>query len=346
MAATAVAQPTKAAPPPSYDHLARLSDERGLFEHARGAIPRREHGYCVDDVARGLLVAIREPDQTTQLATLTETYLRFIEAAIGPAGAMHNRMDVHGTWTDTPGVGDWWGRSLWALGHAATRAPLAFTRKRALRAFLRISAERSPHPRAMTFAVLGAGQLMLAGNTDPRVRELLLDGLAMIPGRPAPGWDWPEERLRYGNGSLAEAVIVAGAALHDDDMLARGLHLLDILLAIETRDDRLSVTGVEGRGPGDSEPQFDQQPIEIVAIADAAARAFDLTADRHWLDAVRRAWAWFLGENDSHTVMVDENSGAGFDGLERTGRNDNRGAESTLAALGTYQQARRLRVSE
>ena len=35
-------------------HLQALTDEKGLFEHALGDVPRREHGYCVDDVARGL----------------------------------------------------------------------------------------------------------------------------------------------------------------------------------------------------------------------------------------------------------------------------------------------------
>ena len=58
------------------------------------------------------------------------------------------------------------------------------------------------------------------------------------------------------------------------------------------------------------------------------------------------AWAWFEGDNDSATVMYDYATGAGFDGLERDGRNENRGAESTLAALSTYQQARRLGVLE
>ena len=46
---------------PVFDHLERLTDDRGLFEHALLAVPRREHGYCVDDVARGLVVVCREP---------------------------------------------------------------------------------------------------------------------------------------------------------------------------------------------------------------------------------------------------------------------------------------------
>ena len=42
--------------------------------------------------------------------------------------------------------------------------------------------------------------------------------------------------------------------------------------------------------------------------------------------------------------MFDPGTGAGYDGLERHGRNLNQGAESTLAMLATAQQA--LRVNE
>ena len=34
-----------------FDHVERLSDERGLFEHASGLTRREEHGYCTDDNA-------------------------------------------------------------------------------------------------------------------------------------------------------------------------------------------------------------------------------------------------------------------------------------------------------
>jgi hypothetical protein len=42
--------------------------------------------------------------------------------------------------------------------------------------------------------------------------------------------------------------------------------------------------------------------------------------------------------------MWDPNTGAGFDGLHETGRNDNRGAESTLAAISTRQYVPTLAV--
>ncbi len=46
----------------SFEHLGRLSDHRGLFEHAAGTVRREEHGYCTDDNARLLVVSSREPD--------------------------------------------------------------------------------------------------------------------------------------------------------------------------------------------------------------------------------------------------------------------------------------------
>ena len=144
------------------------------------------------------------------------------------------------------------------------------------------------------------------------------------------------------NASIAEALLIAGQALPDPVVASRGLHLLDFLLRTETRDGHLSVTPVGGRGRFDETPAFDQQPIEVAALADACARAFAMTADDRWRSGVRMAWAWFLGDNDSGTPMLDPQTGGGYDGLKMHGRNSNRGAESTLAMLATAQCARRL----
>jgi hypothetical protein len=137
-------------------------------------------------------------------------------------------------------------------------------------------------------------------------------------------------------------MIVAGAALHDQEATTTGLELLEFLLRTETTRGRLSVTGAAGSGPADVRPQYDQQPIEVAALADACARAYDVTGDPDWLTGVDLAWAWFEGANDSGAVMLDPVTGAGYDGLTRDGRNENRGAESTIAALTTQQHARRL----
>jgi hypothetical protein len=272
------------------------------------------------------------------VAELTETCLRFVEAAIDPMGRAHNRMDVSGEWTDEATTDDWWGRAVGALGIAATAAPLPLTRARAMRAFLLAVTQHSVDVRSMAFALPGAAAVLRARPGSEAARRLLTTGLAVIPQGTAT-WGWLEPRLRYGNASLADALLAAGHALEDDQLVTRALRRLDALVVIESRDGHLSVTGPLGRAVTDTTPQFDQQPIEIAAIADAAARAFEITGDPHWSEVVGQARDWFLGDNDTGAMMVDLSTGAGFDGLEADGRNENRGAESTLAALSTFQHA-------
>ncbi|MFD3444555.1 glycosyltransferase [Microbacteriaceae bacterium 4G12] len=330
---------------PSFHHLLALSDDTGIFEHARHDVPRREHGYCVDDVSRGLIVIVREPDASAELDALGETSLRFLEGALGPDGSSRNRMDAAGSWTDEPALGDWWGRSVWALGTAAAGAGDPLPRKRALRAFHLAAAQRSPHLRSMTFAALGAGEVLLRFPDDELAHLLLRDAVdAIFAASSEAPWPWPEPRLTYANAAIPEALILAGMALGAPEVTLRGLALLEFLFELQSDPGHLSVPGSDGRDPGDQGPQFDQQPIEIAALADACARAYAATGNAYWLDGVRLAWEWFEGRNDSDTVMFDALTGAGYDGLERMGRNANRGAESTLAVLSTHQQARRLGV--
>ena len=329
---------------PVFDHLERLTDDRGLFEHALHTVPRREHGYCLDDVARGLVVVCHEPEPGPTARRLARCYLAFVLDALDPTGACHNRMAVDGQWRDEAAVGDWWGRALWGLGVAATSAQTPGMRARALGGF-RIAAQcRCPHVRSMAFAALGAAELLRKRPDEMAARRLLTDTLAVIGEAKDDDsrWPWPEERLSYGNASIAEALIVAGDALPDVLALSRGLSLLEFLLRTETRDGHLSVTPVGGRGRDDVGPGYDQQPIEVSALAEACGSAFRITHQSSWLTGVSLAWDWFGGDNDSATPMFDPHSGGGYDGLRRGGRNLNQGAESTLAMLATAQQARRI----
>ena len=327
-----------------YQHLADLSDGRGIYEHALHAEPRRDHGYCLDDVARAFTVVVSEPAPSPVLRQLADTYLRFIEDAVGADGSAHNRMSADGDWTDAPAMGDWWGRAVAALGFGVLRASGLGLRIRASRVFARASRQSPLETRTAAFAVLGACDLLQARPGSAAARGVLVAGLGVLPTRAVDGWEWPEPRLRYANATLVEALLAAGQATGDTDLIARALGFLDFLLVSETRDEHLSVTGTDGRAPGDAGPLFDQQGIEVAAMADACARAFRLTRDPRWYRGVRMSWDWFEGVNDVGLPMVDPVTGAGYDGLEAGGRNDNRGAESTLAALSTFHRARELGI--
>ena len=72
---------------PRFDHLVALTDRFGTFEHAEHATPRREHGYCVDDVARVLVVGrARTLVRTLRCVHLAQGSLGFVGDAMGPHG--------------------------------------------------------------------------------------------------------------------------------------------------------------------------------------------------------------------------------------------------------------------
>jgi hypothetical protein len=319
----------------------RLTDRVGLLEHAEVVMPRYEHGYCTDDVARGLVVVCRERPVSDELVVLARRYLYFLAQAQGIDGRFRNRLGYDRRWRDEPGTRDCWGRGLWGLGTAAARGPTAAVRAESLALFESAARVRSEWPHAMAFAALGAAEVLDILPGHGAALSLLADAVAVIGEPPSdPGWPWPLPRLSYANAAIAEAVLVAGWKLGMDQVLRDGLRMLEWLLAGETRGGHLSVVPVGGWGPGEERPGFDQQPIEVAALADACMRAAAVTGDPGWLDGAGMCVAWFLGDNDAGVPLLDERTGGGCDGLTRTGRNRNQGAESTLAMISVLQQGR------
>lgn len=324
----------------SFDHLSSLSTPDGLFEHALLSRPRRDHGYCLDDVARGLVVTSRAPEPSGVVRELTRVYLRFTISAQDDEGRFRNRRSCDGAWTDEAGVGDHWGRALWGLGTAAAWSADKQVRKVALHGAAIGFRARSPSSRATAYAALGAFEVLRAQPGDQAALDLLSDARVLL-GRLGtdPSWPWPEARLTYANAVLPEALLVIGSALGDETALDDGLTLLSWLLEQETRGNYLSVTPAGGWQRGEPRPGFDQQPIEVAALAEACWRAFEMTGDNAWMTALDRCVAWFLGANDVGLVLYDPVTGGGFDGLHAARVNKNLGAESTLAALSTFQLA-------
>jgi len=332
---------------PRYGHLFAMTDDIGLFEHALFTRPRPEHGYCVDDVARGLVVLCRAPSSETAAgrhAQLAWAYLSFVRQAQTADGRVVNRRDTSGAWHGTAGVTDCWGRALWGLGTAASRGRDPELARRALDGFELSAGLRSPWPHAMAFAGLGAAEILRVDSGHQQARSLLA-AAALTVGGPRPGsahWPWPQPRLTYACAVIPDVLLAAGDALGDQALIERGLGLLDWLLDLETAAGHLSVTSAGGWAPGEPLPAFDQQPIEVSTLADACARAFELTGQERWSHAVDLAAAWFHGANDTGTPLADDVTGGCCDGLQAHGRNENQGAESTLALLSTLQHADRL----
>ena len=333
-----------------FDHLMVMTDRVGLFEHARFTSPRRDHGYCVDDVARGLVVLCRAEVLSPCEDEARRKYLEFVVASQTADGHVVNRRDVLGRPHGWPEAGDCWGRALWGLGTAASRSHDPMVATAAAMAFERSSSLRSRYPRAMAYAGLGAAEFLRSHPGHQPARALLYDAALAAAGRSFdasttdsfPAWPWPEARLTYANALLPDVILAAGDVLGDQRLVETGLGLLSWLLDVETAGEHLSVTPASGWAPGEPRPGYDQQPIEVATLADACARAGDLTGEARWLNAVEMAAGWFHGLNDTGVVLADPVSGGCCDGLQKHGRNENQGAESTLALVSTVQHENRL----
>ncbi|MEY4606176.1 MAG: hypothetical protein RLY45_936 [Actinomycetota bacterium] len=335
---------------PHLRHVWRLSTPLGLYEHCDRTRPRVEHGFCTDDSARLLVLAAREPvDRFTE--TLAERSIRFLEQAHRNGGRFANRRAPDGQWLDNGEEDDSCGRALWGLGAATSSMLSDDLRARAADLFEMGAGFRSRHLRSTAFAVLGAGALLAGRPSSFPARTLIADAARLcrhlVDGAGASAWrrrwPWPEERLTYANAAIPEMVIIAGHESGDERLARRGTDLLRWLVDTETGPAGwLSVTPAGGWALGEQRPAFDQQPIEVAALADAAATAARLDGDGSWREVVDRCARWFLGRNDIGAPMVDWATGGGFDGLTPFGPNLNEGAESTIAAITTMQHARRM----
>ncbi len=320
-------------------HLVKLTDDKGLYEHCLGDEPRREHGYCVDDVARALIVVVRDGVDEPTRRSLAEIYSAFLRESQTADGRIINRRDAAGVWRGVPSTEDHWGRALWAWGTVVRSSGDPTLAADAYERFRSSARRRSVFFRSMVFASLGASKILevLPGNES--ALGIIRDTIAMLPPINGQRWSWPEPTLTYANGAIPEVMMLAGLHTDRSDLIRQGRHALQWLWDLQHSAERLSVIPHKGWMPGDSLPAFDQQPIEVSALVDACMTAYDLTSDSVWLDRVRLGRRWFDGKNDQGISLHNPQTGAGFDALTLDGRNENQGAESTIAFLSVDQRA-------
>jgi len=330
----------------SLEHLQCITDDTGLLQHASFVVPRYADGYCLDDNARALLLMVLLEEsggaERKLVRTLASRYLAFVSNAFdGPSGRFRNFLSYGRAWGEQVGSEDSQGRGLWALGavvgraHDPGRSSLAGDLfHAALPAMATLTS-----PRAWAYALLGIDEYLRAFEGDRGVQTMrarLADRLADIHARAStPDWPWFEESLTYGNARLPQALMVSGAAMGRDDLVATGARSLEWLAKLQhTPDGFFSPIGSNGfHRRGAERARFDQQPIEACSMVSAALDALRITGDARWAREANSAFAWFLGQNHLQVPVYDVSSGGCRDGLHAERVNENQGAESTLSFL-------------
>lgn len=328
------------------DHVRVMSDDTGMLQHATFNVPRYEEGYCVDDNARALLLmtlleaAGGEDPQIVR--TLASRYLAFVDHAFNrPLGRFRNFMSYSRQWREEEGSQDSHGRALWALGTVVggSADPGRLSLAGALFHAALPAVSTFSSPRAWAFTLLGIEQYLRAFEGDRNVqaagRELAGRLLGLFRGIDKPDWPWCEDRVTYCNARLPQALIATGAWSGDREMTATGLRSLGWLTTIQmTLDGYFAPVGTDGfYQQGMTAAVFDQQPVEACASVSACMQAFRSTGDHRWAEHARRAFTWFLGQNQLQQPLYDPLSGGCRDGLHADRVNENEGAESTLSFL-------------
>ena len=327
------------------DHLDRMTDSTGMIQHAIYSIPRRESGYTIDDNARALRLCTRlwrrQPEG--RMLGRVATYLSLLEYSRRAGGGFHNLLSYQRQWIDTDSDGDCQGQAVRALAEVLG-SPVPDGFRRLAREMIEqvlptLAGLRSL--RAQAYVILAWGHL----NGDGVESVPALEGVARSAAQrlaecnqrsQRPDWPWFESRLTYANAVLPHALFVAARCWPDSGFLDVAEASFAFLDRATTNEGLFSPVGNGGWYPhGEEKARYDQQPLEALTMADASVAALGAPGGDEYLNAFRRASAWFRGQNSLGLSLADELTGACFDGLQAAGVNQNQGAESTLAYLGT-----------
>ncbi len=326
-------------PTPKLDHLFRMSDHTGIFQHAIYNVPNYHEAYCTDDNARAFIFTVHHQalhGAEAALDRLASSYLAFLWHAFDSnTRRFRNFMSHERRWLETKGSEDSHARALWAVGTALGRSDNEGHRNLSALLFQRglEPVKYFSSPRAWAFTLVAIHEYLRAFSGDrvvAQMRETLVARLlALFHANATPDWRWFERIATYDNAKLCHALILSG----QEEAMEIGIDSLRWLLAAQTGESgQFSPIGCHGFWPhGEKKARFDQQPVETQAMVSACLAAFKETDDPAWLDEAKRCFEWFLGRNDLGLALYDPSTGGCRDALLQDHLNQNQGAESTLA---------------
>ncbi|MBE0534927.1 MAG: glycosyltransferase family 4 protein [Phycisphaerae bacterium] len=328
-------------PEPPLDHLKRLTDDTGLIQHAKFTIPNREYGYCTDDNARAVVAMTKYFAQYAepQALRLFDIYLSFIYHAQQSDGTINNLMSYDRRWVEDDPPHEALGRTLWAFGTVIAKPPLP--------RYLPIIKDCFDHSvrhvpalpiRGKAYAILGMADYLTQFPGASDIKRFLASAADDIAAhfRRTEGhdWHWFEDEFTYDNAILPLAMYVAGMAISEPKYIDVANKTAAFLLENTYDGSHFSFVGCNGWfRRGQKRARFDQQPIEVTTTVMMLRAAWDATGEKQFMRLQKKAFDWFLGENDLGTPVYDFKTKGCSDGLMQNGLNLNQGAESLVSFL-------------
>jgi hypothetical protein len=346
------------------DHLARLTDSTGILEHATGRLPNRKEGYSTDDQARALWACLEwmdvgedmqagagasgdseaeahSPPDIELLDRLAETYVAFMQWAQQQDGRFHNDYAYDRSVEASAPSDDCLGRCLWACANVVVRRPearYAFAAEEILHRAME-PAVKIRSPRGTAYALAACGLLVRAGfGPDMRasIRSMAEQLASSYHEASSSEWRWYEPVMTYSNALLPWGMFWAYEIERRPEWLEIARTSLDFLIGRSTSESgHIRPVGNRGWCSMDYRASWDQQPIDVMKLALASIKAYEVTGEEAYGDVAAKCREWFWGGNDLGAVLVDERDGSCSDGLMPEGPSENCGAEAVISYLVT-----------
>ena len=189
-------------PPMKLDHLFKMSDHTGIFQHAIYNVPNYHEGYCTDDNARAFILTVllqEMAEPQPEVERLASSYLAFLWYAFDANTCrFRNFMNHHREWIERAGSEDSHARALWAVGTALGRSRNEGHRNLCALLFQRglPPVARFSSPRAWAFALLAIHEYLRTFAGDrvvSQMRDVLAGQLAgLFRANSSPDWQWFE----------------------------------------------------------------------------------------------------------------------------------------------------------
>lgn len=326
----------------SLDHVLRLTDDTGIVQHAKFGIPNLKEGYCLDDNARALIMALMayQRNKSPEALKLLPIYLSYIHYMQTEDGNFRNFLSFSRQYLDDIGSEDSFGRTIWSLGYLINCATNNSYREFAVEIFHKAVQQfkNLHHLRGLANTIIGVALYLKVFPTDAgmltEMNNLTEPLMASYEKHRDTDWYWFEEKMTYDNAILPLALMHACEITGDTKVKQVALESMAFLDKLTLSSGVLTPVGNEGwYFKGGEFPLYDQQAIETMAMVLMNFQAYQIWHKPEYIEKMFACYMWFLGENTLRAPLYDHETKGCCDGILPTGINRNQGAESTLAYL-------------
>lgn len=324
------------------DYIHLLTDDTGIIQHAKYGVPNRHEGYCLDDNARALIMALMtyQVDKNQEALKLLPVYLSYMHYMQREDGKFRNFLSYDRQFLEEEGSEDSFGRAIWALGYLIEAGPIDSYKEfgqelltKAVKHFKDLT-----HLRGIANTIIGITYFLKAHPSDKLMLGELLTLTNKLVEKYQSGkgehWHWFEDKMTYDNAILPLALFHSAEITGAQWVIDTATETMTFLENLTVNEDYLNPVGNDGWYLRNGEmPLHDQQAIETMAMVLMYHQASKVLRDKKYVKRMFSSYLWFLGENSLRIPLYDSETKGCCDGLQVSGINRNQGAESTLAYL-------------